>query len=164
MLNISLKISFKLAVPALVLWFYTQSSLNAQVVQWVTFEALEDSLELKPQKVLIDFYADWCQYCKKMDRVVFTKDKIINVLNEKYYAVRFDIESRDTIVFNGRTYTNKSFGLTRKPVHEIALLFGSVDLENFILPLIVVLNKNFEIESRYSRYIDPKEMEKILEN
>ncbi|MEM9024458.1 MAG: thioredoxin domain-containing protein, partial [Bacteroidota bacterium] len=46
---------------------------EAKAVNWLTFEQLEDSLAIHPKKVFIDFYANWCSYCRKMDKVVFTK-------------------------------------------------------------------------------------------
>ena len=65
-------------------------------VQWISFEQLEDSLAVKPKKVFIDFYTEWCTYCRKMDKKVFTKPAVASLLNEEYYAVKMDAETADT--------------------------------------------------------------------
>lgn len=52
-------------------------------INWLTFEQLEDSLRLAPKKVFIDFYTDWCTYCKKMDKKVFTDAAVITTINRE---------------------------------------------------------------------------------
>jgi thiol:disulfide interchange protein len=68
-----------------------------QKVNWISFSQLSDSLQLKPKKVFIGFYADWCTYCKEMERTTFTDAKVIDLLNHEYYAVKMNIESSQTM-------------------------------------------------------------------
>lgn len=131
-------------------------------VAWMPFEQLEDSLAAKPKKVFLDFYADWCKYCKKMDRVAFRDPGVVALLNAGYYAVRMDVETRDTIAFGGRQYTNPEFGKRRNPVHEIPRLLASREGMPFTLPAIVILDENFRVGARYFRYLSPKELLLIL--
>jgi thioredoxin-related protein len=140
------------------------TSLHAQDegIRWLNFEQLEDSLATAPRKVFIDFYADWCVYCKKMDRVAFRDPEVISRLNTEYYAVRMNAETSDTIVFDGQLYTNPEFGEKRNPVHEIPLLLASREGVPFSLPAIVILDETFHITDRYFQYIPPKQMRKIL--
>ena len=84
----------------------TVNAQDAQSVRWISFEALEDSLAVKPKKVFIDFYTEWCGYCRKMDKVVFTKPEVIDLLNEQYYAVRFNAESTSSVSFGGQLFVN----------------------------------------------------------
>ncbi len=131
-------------------------------IKWLTFEQLEDSLALKPKKVFIDFYADWCVYCKKMDEAAYKNVEVIKILNTEYYAVKMNAESRDTIIFDEQTYKNTAYGKKRNPVHEIPLLLASREGIPFSLPAIVVFDKNFQITQRYFEYISPKKMLKVL--
>lgn len=131
-------------------------------VAWLRFEQLEDSLAVKPKKVFLDFYADWCEYCKKMDRVAFRDPEVVDLLNAEYHAVRMDVETRDTIAFGGREYTNPEFGKSRSPVHEIPRLLASREGVPFTLPAIVILDENFGLQARYFRYLSPKELLEIL--
>ena len=134
-----------------------------EAIRWLHFEQLEDSLAAAPKKVFIDFYADWCAYCRKMDRVAFRDPQVVAILNEEYYAVRMDAESTDTIFFDGQAYMNRDLGKKRNPVHEIPLLLASREGVPFSLPAIVILDASFRVRGRYFEYIPPKKMRAILE-
>jgi len=140
-------------------------SLSAQddrSIQWLNFEQLEDSLVKQPKKVFIDFYADWCVYCKKMDQAAFRDAEVISKLNQSYYAVKMNVESSDTIYFGGEVLMNQQLETKRSPVHDIALRLASRKGRSFSLPAIVILNKNFEVEARYFKYLSPADLLKIL--
>ena len=137
-------------------------SAQKQEVNWLSFEQLEDSLAVKPKKVFIDFYADWCAYCKKMDKVAFRDPKLLALLDAEYYAVKMNAESRDTVVFGGESYSNREEGKKRRPNHEIALLLASRENHPFSLPAMVVLNEQFEITARYFEYMTPEQLIEAL--
>ena len=139
------------------------SSGQENKIQWLTFEQLEDSLGVKPKKVFIDFYADWCAYCKKMDKTAFKNADVIAKLNDGYYAVKMDAESRDTIQFGGDFYINEQLGKSRNPTHQIPLLLASRENRPFSLPAMVLLNEKFEVTDRYFEYLSPKKLANILE-
>ena len=138
------------------------STAQEKNINWLSFEQLEDSLAAKPKKVLIDFYADWCVYCKKMDKVAFRDSDVVSKLNTEYYAVKMDAETTDTILFGGGEYTNKQLGKSRRPTHEIALLLASREGYPFSLPAVVILNEKFEITARYFEYMSPAKLKKAL--
>jgi len=145
----------------LFLFLLTTPKVEAQdnkTINWITFEQLDDSLAVKPKKVIISFYADWCVYCKKMDQAVYTKPEIIKRITEDYYAVKMDAESRDTIAFDGVIFTNKSYSTSRNSIHEIPTLLASRNDASFSLPATIFLDKSFRIRKRYFEYITPKKM------
>ena len=131
-------------------------------INWLDFEALENALEAQPKKVLVYFYADWCVYCKKMDRSVYSKEEVKTILNDEYYAVKFNAESNEIIQFGGKTFENKQFGKKRNPIHQIPEYLSGRRNEALELPATVILNEDFEIEKRFYRYISPTEMLSIL--
>lgn len=131
-------------------------------VRWISFEQLEDSLALKPKKVFISFYADWCAYCKKMEKVAFKDPRVVASLNSEYYAIKMNAETRDTIHFEGRKFVNAEFGKKRRPTHQIPLLLASRKGRSFSLPATVILDKNFRLEERSFEYLSTKKMLKFL--
>jgi len=149
-----LTISVFLCAPA--------SAQEKQSVQWLTFEQLEDSLAVKPKKVLIDFYTDWCTYCRKMDKVVFTKSAVINLLNEQYYAVRFNAETATAVTFGGQTFVNNQVDKSRTPVHQIAQLLA-LRQGQFAPPTLVILDKEFRVTARYFEYMHSKQLLQALQ-
>ncbi|MEO6915086.1 MAG: thioredoxin family protein [Chitinophagaceae bacterium] len=156
-----------LMITALFLWLglfcpgLRTFAQTPEKINWLTFSQLDDSLKVKPKKVFVDFYADWCTYCKEMEGSTFTDKKVIEMLNHDYYAVKMNVESRDTIVFGQQRFINKR---SRKvnPVHEIALLMASRKDKPFSLPAFVVLDEKFSAKARYFQFLDAKSMIDIL--
>ena len=140
--------------------FFQCTSLSAQEtesIQWLSFEQLEDSLAKHPKKVFIDFHTDWCTYCRKMDKVVFTKPQVVKMLNENYYAVRFDAETESEITFGGQKLVNNQLGKSRTPIHQIAQLLASRGGQ-FAPPVLVMLDEKFKVTARYFHNMDSKKL------
>ncbi|NJB36545.1 thioredoxin fold domain-containing protein [Croceivirga sp. JEA036] len=148
-----------LALVALV-----NSTVNAQksTINWLSFEQLEDSLAVKQKKVFINFYADWCAYCKKMDAASFKDKEVIAKLNSDFYAVKMNAESKEAIAFRGELFTNKQLETHRNPTHELALVLASRPETPFSLPTTIILDKDFNITQRYFEYLSPQKLLSIL--
>ncbi len=52
----------------------------------------------------MDVYTNWCGWCKVMDRKTYRINKLASYVNEHYYAVKFNAESKDSLVFNNKKY------------------------------------------------------------
>ena len=48
--------------------------------------------------VLLKFTADWCGYCKKMERETFTRPKLAAVVNEQFVPVLVDADKHQALV------------------------------------------------------------------
>lgn len=138
------------------------SAQSKSQVQWISFEQLEDSLKARPKKVFIDFFTEWCTYCRKMEKEVFTKPAVAAVLNNDYYAVKMDAESMDTIRFDGQLFINRNSTKRRKGIHDLALLLGQRD-GRFAPPTMLVLDAEFTIKQRYFSYMHSQKLLKALE-
>jgi thioredoxin-related protein len=96
-----------------------------------------------------------------MDKVVFTKPEVIDMLNEQYYAVRFDAETVSEVTFGGRKFVNDQIGKSRTPVHQIAQLLA-LRGGQFAPPTLVVLDKDFSVIARYFEYMHSEKLLKAL--
>lgn len=156
-----MKFSTLIWLTSLVLASYSGYS-QQEDINWLSFDELEDSLAIHPKKVFIYFHADWCAYCKKMDHVAFQDARIIAKLNQDYYAVKMNVETKDTLQFGGAFFYNTEIGKKRNPTHDIPLLLASRKGRPFSLPATIVLDTKFHVLSRYFEYISPKKMLNIL--
>ncbi len=43
--------------------------------------------------VFVDIYTDWCTYCHKLDKEVYTDQKVVDYFNENFINIKFDAET-----------------------------------------------------------------------
>ncbi|NBC57901.1 MAG: thioredoxin fold domain-containing protein [Bacteroidetes bacterium] len=131
-------------------------------IHWQSFDKLASIQKHNPRPIFIYIYADWCVYCKKMEQVSFKNKVNIDLLNNKYYSLKFNLETEDTIIFNGITYKNEEFTKHRQPKHNLAK-FLSGKQNQISLPTIVILDKNYNVTRRLHTYLSPKQLNLLLE-
>ncbi len=86
------------------------SSSLAGSLTWLPFnEALERAVsEEKP--LLVDFYTDWCHWCKVMDAKTFGDPEVARVLERDFVLSRIHAEdARSRLKYRDTTYTNVQF-------------------------------------------------------
>src|SRR5688572_27861029 len=79
-------------------------------VNWMTFEEAVEKSKTEKRKIFIDVYTDWCGWCKVMDKQTFAVPAVAKLLNEKYYAVKFNAEQREDVFFRGTTFRFVPYG------------------------------------------------------
>ncbi|MBN2519983.1 MAG: DUF255 domain-containing protein [Bacteroidales bacterium] len=132
---------------------YSQSIEN---VKWYNIEEAQKLNIKNPKYFIIDVYTDWCGWCIKMDQLTFNNPGIASYLNEKYYPVKFNAETKDSIVFAGHIYKNQGGG--RQP-HDlaIALLQGKMSY-----PSVAYMNEKLELLSTVPGFYTAEQIEPIL--
>lgn len=137
--------------------FSVYAPYPADKVKWVTIDQLEALQQQEPRKVLVDIYTSWCGFCKKMDKETYAHPQIADYMNEKFYAIRFDAESKLPVNFKGETYryiTKQGAG-----INELTLEWLGSDLQ---FPSTVVLNEKLSKLNVVPGYLSPENMDKVL--
>ena len=77
------------------------------LVHWMDYAAALEKAKTAPKLICVDLYADWCIPCRAMDATVYSDPSVASLLNNKFYAVKLDAESQDSIVCDGQKKTVK---------------------------------------------------------
>lgn len=94
---------------------------KAGLVHWYTFGEAVELQKKNPKMIMVDVYTSWCGPCKMMAAYTFENEIIAKYLNENFYPVKFNAETRDSVKFNGYVFKNNNPPGTQRPVHEFAI-------------------------------------------
>lgn len=134
--------------------------------KWISFEQLSDSLDREPKKTLLFFHTDWCSYCRKMEKEVFTDKSVLEMLDNDYYMVKFDAESIDSVYFDGQFFTNTENPTSTKikgKHHSLAQILAARNGQ-FFFPTLILLNEKFEVMNRRFNYLNISQMKRFINN
>lgn len=120
-------------------------------IQWLTPEEAELKTKTVPKKIIMDVYTDWCGYCKLMDKNTFANKAVAAYINENFYPVKFNAESREEVTFAGHHFKNS--GRT----HEFAT---ALQVSGY--PSVLFFDENLKLVVMSPGYLDAKDMMKHL--
>jgi thioredoxin-related protein len=129
-------------------------------IKWMSLQEAAAANAKDPKMIFIDFYTDWCSWCKKMDANTFSDPKIATLMTSSFYAVKFNAETDEVISFNGKEYSLNKEG--RRPAHEIAIELATHN-ERLGYPTFVVLDEDLEKLKAFQGYKTVDALKQILE-
>ena len=93
-------LTLALLLPLLVLGCAKQEEAPAvetaqEGVQWMDYESGMAKAAEEGKYVVIDFWTDWCHWCKVLDERTYSQESVQQRLAESFIAVKVDAESRE---------------------------------------------------------------------
>ncbi len=115
----------------------TQQSQNHFIkLQWNTDLNSGLLIAQKSDKlVFVDFYADWCGYCKELDENTYTDTNVQQRLSQKYILVKINVDQNPDLASKYNVYG---------------------------LPTLVILDANGNEIKRQEGYVTPSELLNII--
>ena len=131
---------------------------EANTVKWYTWDEAVAAIAENPKPMFIDFYTNWCGWCKRMDKDTFQKSKIAKQLNKDFYPVKFNAEQKEDVVFGGTTYKFVKNG--RRGYHELA---AAILQNRLSYPTTVFLTSEFKIIQVFPGYKKPDQFQVMMD-
>lgn len=134
-------------------------------LDWLSYNEGLALAEKENKYILIDFYTDWCGYCKKMDKETYSKEEVIGILNENFIVVKVNAESNNKVIENGEEITErelaKLYQVTGYPTTwflesnhgRLAPLPGYVTTEQFI-PVLNYIGEGWHKSISFKEYME----------
>lgn len=128
-------------------------------VHWYSFSEAVALQKKKPKMIMVDVYTQWCGPCKMMSANTFGNPTIAKYINENFYPVKFDAETRDSVAFNGAVFKNRNPAGTQRPVHDFA---ASILDGKLVYPSIVFLNEEIKRVQIVTGYYKADQFEPMM--
>lgn len=126
-----------------------------------TFEEAESLAKQNPKPYFVFIHTSWCKYCKMMEKTTFQNPEIIALLNESFYYIPFDAESKTDISFYQQVYHFKPTG-NNTGHHELAYELGNME-KQLSFPAVCLLDTDYRILFQHNQFLKAKELKTILE-
>lgn len=127
-----------------------------------SFEELASLQKKDKRKVMVFVHTEWCKFCLKMEQLTLTNPEVVRLLNEKYYFVSFDAESKKDIHYQGHTFKYKPNG-TNSGVHELAEALATIN-GSLNYPSVCILDNGTELKFQYGGFMNSVSMQQVLSN
>lgn len=151
---------FKNRIPAgifILLACFIGTPICAQEqIKWVDWNQVQALMRKEKRKVLVDIYTDWCGWCKRMDASTFQDPRIVQYVNKKYYAVKFNAEYKEDIQFKSKVYKFMDNG--KRGIHQLAIEITNGRLS---YPTFVFMDEDFNTIQPLPGYQDAETFEII---
>ncbi len=138
--------------------FFSGNSMtikNSNKLPWLSLQEAEIAMKNEKKPILIDLYTNWCGWCKVMDKKTYSDKNVISYLAEKFYTVKLNAETKESILWSGKAFVYN----TAYKTNEIALYFMQGRLS---YPTTVIIPVDGSAPQSIPGYLTPKDIEILL--
>jgi thioredoxin-related protein len=99
---------FTLPLILLVLAVVAHPSAADPAFQWRSWDDGLQEAGSSNKHVLVDVYTDWCGWCRRMDRDVYSRKDVREYLQSRFVTVKLNAESAERASYMGRDFTART--------------------------------------------------------
>lgn len=142
------------------LFFFAVTITSAQEIKWVTMNEALELQKKQPKKILMDAYTSWCGPCKMMDQKTFTNKDVVNYVNKHFYAVKFNAEGTEEVMYKDFNYTNPNYDPERKGRNSQHFFANALKITGY--PSLVFFDEDSDVIAPIMGYRTPVQLEIFL--
>lgn len=142
------------------IFFLAVSFTSAQEIKWMSMNEALAAQKKQPKKILMDAYTTWCGPCKLMDQKTFTNKDVVNYVNKHYYAVKFNAEGTEEVMYKDFNYTNPNYDPNRKGRNSQHFFANALKISGY--PSIVFFDEESNVIAPIMGYRTPEQLEIYL--
>lgn len=133
--------------------------------KWLAFNDGLAKARTENKPIFVEFYADWCVFCKKFQKETIKDPKVARMLSENFIYVRLNGEnSENRVRYNGKSFSNvelsQAFGISAYPSlvfldsesKPITMLSGFVPPREFMPVLDYIDQKCYETQISFREF------------
>ncbi len=115
---------------------------------WVSFEEAVAAAQESGKKILVDVYAPWCGWCRRMQQESYVDPEILAYLGQRFEIARLNVDDAEsTIQFMGMDFTPQ----------ELGYAFGAEGT-----PTTIFLDEEANYITRLPGYVDPSTFHQVI--
>ncbi len=115
-----------------------ESNKKAPSIEWKRFDQGLELAKKQNKLFVVDFYTDWCHWCKVMDKETYGNKQVIELVKTKAVMAKVNAETEEKYAFRGGRYSGR----------ELSIMFG---VKGF--PTTAFMNAKGELITTISGYI-----------
>jgi thioredoxin-related protein len=133
--------------------------------KWLAFDDGLAKARTENKPIFVEFYAEWCIFCKKFQKETIKNQKVAKMLSEHFVYVRLNAENSESRVrYKGKSLSNveltQAFGINAYPSlvfldskgQPITMLSGFVPPQQFIPVLDYIDKRCYETQISFSEF------------
>lgn len=133
---------------------------QAQEIKWMSMNDALQAQKEEPKKILMDAYTTWCGPCKMMDQNTFTHKDVIAYVNKHFYAVKFNAEGTEEVMYKDFNYTNPNYDPKRKGRNSQHFFANALKISGY--PSLVFFDEQSNVIAPIAGYRTPEQLEIYL--
>ncbi len=138
-------------------------------LEWQSFDQASQLAAEQGRPILVDFYTDWCHWCKVMDAKTFNDPAVAQILSEDFFVARIHADDESGRIhyqdqgFNNVEFT-RAMGIKGFPSiaffdshgRPITIVPGFVEPEVFKYILAYVRDGCYKRQMSFQEFMDRK--------
>jgi thioredoxin-related protein len=131
----------------------SDSGPSSESIKWYSYDEGTQLGEKEGKKVVLNFYADWCTFCAKMDKETFNTPEIVTLLNQQFISIKVNKDKQEEIA---RKYFVRGLPMTwfmEPDGDKISSLPGYIPPEMFMQILKFIDSGSYN-DMTFKEYVD----------